>query len=120
MSQAAHLRIGAAAEDAALHYLKAQGLDLLERNYRCRYGELDLIMRAAEILVFVEVRYRSSIAYGGALASIGDTKQRRLTRAAECYLVAHPDLSYAACRFDAIAVRHTAGEYDFNWLPNAF
>ena len=120
MSRAAHLRAGAAAEDGAFAYLRRQGLVPVTRNYRCRYGELDLIMRDKETLVFVEVRFRSSGAWVEAFDSIDEAKQRKLTLAAECYLAAHPQLDYDACRFDAVAVRPAARGLHFDWLPDAF
>ena len=106
---------GAAAEDRALAYLLRQGLALVVRNYRCKGGEIDLVMRAADgTLAFVEVRQRSGRAFGGAAASVTPTKQRRLLRAAEHYL---GTLDHTPpCRFDVVALEpgHLA------WLPNAF
>lgn len=101
---------GNQAEDRALAYLQRQGLDLVVRNYRCRFGEIDLVMRDAALLVFVEVRQRSSARYGGAAASVGSVKQQRLWRTAEHYLLRfrHPP----ACRFDLVAIDgHT-----LNWI----
>lgn len=120
MSRAAHLQAGAAAEDAALDYLRKQGLVLVERNFRCRYGELDLIMRDETTLVFVEVRFRRSDAFGGAFGSIDEAKQRKLTRAAECYLARQSQHVYDACRFDAVAVRPAGRGLHFDWLADAF
>ena len=77
---------GAQAEQAAAAYLVKRGLQLVEKNYRCRFGEIDLIMRAGVTLVFVEVRSRSSRAFGGAAASIDARKQRKLIAAAQHYL----------------------------------
>lgn len=94
-------RTGAAAEDAALAHLRDAGLTLIERNFRCRGGELDLVMRQGNILVFVEVRARADIAHGGALASITPAKQRRLLLAAETFLQRYSPLP--PCRFDVVA-----------------
>jgi putative endonuclease len=93
---------GRQAEDRALAYLLRQGLVLIERNARSRRGEIDLVMRDAGTLVFVEVRQRRHRRFGGAAASIVATKQARLWRAAEVYLLrfAHPP----PCRFDAICI----------------
>ena len=77
---------GTAAEDLALRYLEAQGMTLVTRNFRCRTGELDLIMRDGEQLVFVEVRSRRYIRYGTPAESVTRTKQQRLLRAAAFYL----------------------------------
>ncbi len=91
---------GAAAEALAAEFLIARGLTLVARNYRCRSGEIDLIVRDREMLVFVEVRLRSSAAFGGAAASITLTKRQRIARAARHYLagLGHEP----ACRFDAV------------------
>lgn len=112
-------QVGDAAENLALQYLQAQGLKLLERNYRTPGrggGEIDLIMRACDgTLVFVEVRKRSAASFGGAAASVGSTKQRRIVLAARHYLmrVATPP----PCRFDVVLV-HGSGIED--WLQAAF
>lgn len=104
---------GDAAEDAALAYLNKQGLKLVERNFRCKGGEIDLIMRDANTLVFVEVRARASRSHGGAAASVTLHKQRRLIVAAQQYLQRLP--SDPPCRFDVIGID---GE-QMQWLKNA-
>lgn len=93
---------GDAGEDQALHYLLAQGLQLVQRNFLCKGGEIDLIMRDRQHLVFVEVRKRSSAQFGGALASVTPSKQRSLTHAAQVYLQTIKPLP--ACRFDLVAI----------------
>lgn len=105
---------GKEAEDAAAAYLEAQGLVLVARNWRCRGGEIDLICRHGNHLVFVEVRARSSSDFGGAAASITVTKRQRLIHAARQYLSTQGRLP--ACRFDAVLIE--AGH--LNWLQNAF
>lgn len=105
---------GADAEARAASHLEAQGLAILARNYRCRYGEIDLIARDGAVLVFVEVRMRSSAAYGGAAASITHAKQEKLRRAARHYLATLR--AVPACRFDAVLVNGDSME----WLRNAF
>ncbi|MEK0430075.1 MAG: hypothetical protein RL001_2602 [Pseudomonadota bacterium] len=94
--------LGKQAEDRALAYLQRRGLRLIVRNYRCRFGEIDLVMQHAGLVVFVEVRQRSSARYGGAAASVGSVKQQRLWRTAEHYLMRCPD--QPACRFDLVAI----------------
>ena len=91
---------GAAAEALAARFLAARGLTIVARNYRCRSGEIDLIARERDTLVFVEVRLRSSDAFGGARASITAAKRRRLERAAGHYLAQIG--GEPPCRFDAI------------------
>ena len=103
---------GRQAEDAALAYLLAQGLLLVQRNYLCRGGELDLIMRDGASVVFVEVRLRSGARFGGALASITPAKQRRMTVAAQTWLLRQKTMP--PCRFDALAI--DGGR--ISWLKN--
>jgi len=91
---------GAAAEELAAQFLAAHGLAILERNYRCRGGEIDLVARDCDTLVFVEVRLRCGNAFGGARESITATKRRRLKRAAGHYLGRLG--REPPCRFDAI------------------
>ena len=109
---------GAAAEDLALAHLQRAGLRLVERNYRTPGrggGEIDLILRESDgTLVFVEVRARASGAQGGAAASVGAVKQRRIVFAARHYLLRWPALP--PCRFDVVAIE---GER-IEWLRAAF
>ena len=91
---------GAAAETLAAEFLQARGLVVVKRNYRCRGGEIDLIVRDRDTLVFVEVRLRSSSAFGGARASITAAKRRRLKFAAGLFLSGLA--REPPCRFDAI------------------
>jgi len=104
---------GDAGEDAALAHLLGQGLALVDRNFRCRGGELDLVMRDGATLVFVEVRKRASRRFGDAAASIGSAKQARLVLAAQTYLQRYR--LPPACRFDVIAIDGAA----LSWLKNA-
>ena len=113
--------IGDDAESLALAYLQRQGLVLVQRNYRvaggphARGAEVDLILRDRDgTLVFVEVRSRAGASHGGALASVGSTKQRRIVRAAQHYLLRLPVLP--ACRFDVVAL--DAGR--ISWVKAAF
>ena len=105
---------GKAAEDRAADYLVGQGLRLVARNWRCRGGEIDLILRDGDSLVFVEVRARKSAAFGGAAASITTTKQARLIHAARLYLASQTRLP--PCRFDALLFEGDA----LTWLKDAF
>lgn len=105
---------GQDAEDRALAFLQRHGLKLVERNWRCRGGELDLVMREADTWVFVEVRHRASRVFGGAAASITPAKCRRLRLAAELYLQSK-GLSQARCRVDAVL---SQGEGGLAWLKN--
>lgn len=107
---------GAAAEDLAARFLEGEGLLIVERNYRCRLGEIDLVARSGAVLVFVEVRARKSEAFGGAAGSITAAKRRRLVAAARHYLAAHR--RDRACRFDVVLVRGT--DQRIEWLTDAF
>src|SRR6185437_1379903 len=85
--------IGARFEQLALEHMERAGLKLVERNYRTRFGELDLVMRNGATLVFAEVRYRRDVRFGGGAASVGAAKREKLTRAAQGFLQAHPRLA---------------------------
>ena len=114
--QPKHLTAGIAAEQLAATFLQQKGLMLLERNFRCSHGEIDLIMCDGKTLVFIEVRLRSNANFGGAAMSINQSKQQKLTRTAERYLQIHGN---AACRFDVVLMQST----DINtveWIQNAF
>ncbi len=111
-----HLIIGNAAENLAATYLQAQKLKLLERNFRCPYGEIDLIMQDNKVLVFVEVRMRRSSQFGGAAMSITPEKQEKLKRTAQRYMQLHGDQS---CRFDVVLM-HAVDVNAVEWLKNAF
>jgi putative endonuclease len=106
---------GRQAEDAALDFLQEAGMKLLERNYRCRFGEIDLVMRDGRATVFVEVRMRASSAFGGAIESITSAKRARLVAAARHYMSAHARMP--ECRFDAVLLN---GDGRFDWLRDAF
>lgn len=112
---------GAQGEMLALEYLTQHGLKHIHSNVRYRQGELDLVMleqtALGKMLVFVEVRARSSSAYGGAAASVDAGKQRRLIAAAEQYLQQHHEQRPPACRFDVITVD---GAGQIEWLKDAF
>ncbi len=104
--------LGRDAEARALAFLEQQGLTLIEKNFRCRTGEIDLIMRDAQTLVFIEVRSRKDRRFGGAAASVGPVKQQRLWRSAAFYLLRFR--KPPACRFDLVAIE---GD-DMRWMKN--
>lgn len=106
--------LGREAENRALRFLQRHGLRLVERNWRCRGGELDLIMLDGETWVFVEVRHRSHTAFGGAAASLGPAKCRRLLHAAALFLQAR-GLAHPPCRFDAVL---SSADGTLQWLKN--
>lgn len=108
-------RRGRHAEQLAFEFLRGQGLTKVERNYRCRFGEIDLIMRDGQTLVFVEVRLRASRSFGGARESIDAHKQRKLLSAARHYIGSLDKLP--ECRFDAVLLN---GDTEVEWIRNAF
>jgi putative endonuclease len=107
---------GASAEDAAARFLASRGMKLLERNYRCRFGEIDLVARDGKTLVFVEVRYRRNAAFGGAIESITPAKREKLLKAARHYMASRN--TFPACRFDAVLLNGDTGGIE--WIPDAF
>ncbi len=108
---------GTAAERVAATFLKSHGLKLLETNYRCRFGEIDLILRDGDMLVFAEVRLRTSSNFGGAAASITAQKREKLLKAARHYLSSSKKTP--RCRFDAVLLNGMS-ERDIQWIKNAF
>jgi putative endonuclease len=114
------LNAGSAVEAAAAEWLKHQGLDLVEKNYRCKGGEIDLVMREGADLVFVEVRLRQRSDYGSAAESVTATKQRRIICAARHFLVTHARWQNSACRFDVIATNDAQDGNEWQWLRHAF
>ena len=111
-----HQRCGREAEDAACNHLQQNGLTLLTRNYRSPWGEIDLVMDDRDTLVFVEVRYRRSNAFGTPAETVDRRKQARLQAAAGHYLLAHH--ADRACRFDVVAV--SGRDARIEWLRDAF
>lgn len=108
---------GPEAETLACAWLQRQGLLLLERNFRCRRGEIDLIMQDGEQLVFVEVRYRRNSRFGSPAETVTGSKQARLIRAAGHYLQRLDNTG--PCRFDVLALSGPRGE-QVDWIRDAF
>lgn len=113
-------RTGAAVEQAAMVYLQKQGLRCVARNFTSRTGEIDLIMRSDSCLVFVEVRYRRDVRFGGGAASITRDKQLKLIRTAEYFLLRHRGYRSMPCRFDVVAASGESDQPVLSWIPNAF
>ena len=115
-------KIGLRAENAAAAFLHSHGAHILLRNYRCRCGELDIVAQIGESeLAIVEVRTRSSSAYGGAAASIDAGKRQRLIRAATRLLQQRRDLARLRVRFDVIVVSDPFGDVPpIDWIKHAF
>jgi putative endonuclease len=114
--------VGIAAESIAAEFLRAQGLEILQRNYLRRLGELDIVARdPGGVLVIAEVRARSSERFGGAAASVGFRKQQRLVRAASQLLQQRSELSRLPVRFDVLCVSGVGSERPrVEWIRQAF
>ena len=119
-SPSAKQQQGQAAEDAAVAFLQARGLRLLERNARYTVGEIDLVMLDGDDVVFAEVRQRRSDAFGGAAASIDRRKMRKCAAAAQCWLKRNPRHAESACRFDAVLLTGRENDWHIEWLRSAF
>jgi len=112
---------GEAAEAQARQHLEQRGLRLLARNWRCRLGELDLVMLDADTVVFVEVRYRRHSAWGGAVESVDARKREKLSRTAQLFLQQESRWAKYPCRFDVIAINADGqAPAHLDWIQNAF
>lgn len=109
-------QVGAEYEKRAEQFLCKEGILILERNFRCRQGEIDLIGKHQNCLVFVEVKYRSSNQAGLPEEAVGIAKQKRICRVAEFYLYTHQQYGNCMIRYDVVAI---AGN-QLRWYPDAF
>ena len=107
-------QIGTFYEDAACKYLEKQGVQILERNYRCKMGEIDIIGRQGDCFIFFEVKYRKSEEFGQALSFVDYKKQRTICRCAAAYCMKHTYITQF--RYDVIGITDTKIE----WIQNAF
>lgn len=119
-----HLKQGKDAEAACCDYLESFALKLVEKNFSCRLGEIDIIMIDKDMLVFVEVRFRRNNDFGNGLESVTVTKQKKLRKTAELYL--QKNRQYKNARFDVVSMSkntqpgNNKQEYTFDWIENAF
>ncbi|HET7662865.1 MAG TPA: YraN family protein [Rhodanobacteraceae bacterium] len=113
-------RIGDTFELRARRHLQKAGLAPVAHNYSTRFGELDLVMRDGDTLVFVEVRYRRNAHFGGAAASVTSRKRERLIRAASGFLAAHPQYADGDCRFDVVTFEGDGDKARCHWQQAAF
>nr|WP_196138511.1 YraN family protein [Aliikangiella sp. G2MR2-5] len=111
---------GSKLESFAEQTLKKQGLSIIERNFLCKLGEIDLIAKDGETLTFVEVRYRKQASFGGALASVDRVKQKKLINTAQFYLQQKKLVNRVSCRFDVFAIEGPLDKLQFDWIKNAF
>lgn len=113
------MNMGLAGEDLACRELEKRGYTIVARRYRLRGGEIDIVARDGETLVFIEVKARSSHEFGSAAEAVTPLKQRQLTRLATEYLMRH-HLHDHACRFDVVSIHYDGGTSQIEVIPNAF
>ncbi|MDP2559623.1 YraN family protein [Psychrobium sp. 1_MG-2023] len=108
-------------EEIAKSYLKNRGLSPICDNFNCRVGEIDLIMKDNNSLVFIEVKQRANNDFGGAISAVTPAKQRRIIKTAMVYCQSkHINFEQQACRFDVVAITGSIEPYQFQWVKNAF
>jgi putative endonuclease len=115
-----HLAHGKQAEIIARKFLTASGLKLVEKNFSTKSGEIDLIMLDGKCMVFVEVRYRQSTKFGLPQETVIRSKQRKITKAAQQYLIRKRLSDQCECRFDIVAIHGTIPNHNINWITHAF
>ena len=113
-------QIGKDAETQARVFLQSQGLEPISQNYHCLYGEIDLIMLHQGILVFVEVRKRTSSHFGGAALSVTPRKQEKIALSAHAFLTEFNQYATHACRFDLVAFDGRSPQATPQWYKDAF
>jgi putative endonuclease len=107
-------------ENFALEYLEARGLRLVERNFHCPLGEIDLIMYDGNTLVFVEVKFRQRSHYGESAEQVTHRKKQKLINSALLYLSRHAQYANVPCRFDVVGISPGQGSAAaVNWISNA-
>lgn len=114
------IQSGKIAEDIAANYLARQGLKLIVRNFRCRFGEIDLIGLDRETLVFIEVRYRHNENRLAVIETIDQHKCRKLVITSEYYLIKYRNYQSYQCRYDVIAITGELDKPAIEWIKNAF
>lgn len=112
--------VGRQAETLALDHLKAQGLKKIAANFRCRMGEVDLVMKDGDCLVFAEVRFRTENRFTSAAGSVDHHKQRKIIRTAAAFLGRHPQYSNCTVRFDVVGLDRSDNQTKLEWIKDAF
>lgn len=109
-------------ENQAKEFLLQHGLSLLEQNYHCRFGEIDLIMLHQEIVCFIEVKYRNSLKFGGAASAISTQKQKKIVKTALVFISQNRRYNQHSMRFDALLMQQQGNTQspDIEWIQNAF
>jgi len=113
--------IGQSAERLAMQYLQSQGMTLITKNFACKYGEIDLIMKHGETVIFVEVRYRKKSLFGSGAETVDYRKQQKLLSCAEFFLQKHRHLAHHPARIDVVSIGRTSdhGTPHIDWIANA-
>lgn len=121
MAGSSSIAVGKRSETLALEHLLSRGLEKISQNFRCRLGEIDLIMLDRDCLVFVEVRYRQRSRFATAAASVDNMKQRKLARTAAIFLAGNPRYCNTPVRFDVVAIDAASDDQcTLQWLKDAF
>jgi len=107
-------------EAVALDYLKAKKLKIIKKNYNCKVGEIDLIMKDKDCLVFIEVKYRKNSDWVSALESVTKSKQRKIIRAAHLFLLQNKSYKDWNCRFDVVSIEGDEQNPKIEWIESAF
>lgn len=113
-------KMGNTGEEIALTHLIENGYRLVQRNFTCKAGEIDLIVQKDDSLVFVEVRSRSGTEYGEPSETVNRKKQDKIRKTAKYYLYCNPHLEHYYCRFDVISIVWQNGKTKIEWIPDAF
>lgn len=112
------MKLGQRGEDLAASYLQKQGYKIIQRNYKTMIGEIDIIARDGDDLVFIEVKTRESLEYGHPFESVNKNKRRKIANVAMLYLKRLKDIP--PCRFDVVSVYYEQGRAEFNLIQDAF
>ena len=107
-------------EFVAQKYLQNQGLNFVEKNFHSRFGEIDLVMQQSDLICFVEVKYRKSRDFGGAVSSISNPKQQKIIKTAQIFMQKFHKFRNHGMRFDALILQQCGDDISINWIPNAF
>ncbi len=109
-------KIGKEKEDMAVSFLKGQKAEILERNFNCRLGEIDIILRDKEYLVFVEVKYRKNTDFGYPEEAVSFQKRNKICMTSKYYLLTHPEFRECQVRYDVVSILGN----EISWNKNAF
>ena len=112
---------GTKGEELAIEYLQKMGLEIIEKNYHNRYGEIDIIVRDKDVICFMEVKLRTDNTFGDPLESVGVSKQRKIRGVARHFLYSRKYNEDYYCRFDVVGImKNENGDYDITWIKDAF